>query len=177
MLCILRIPKSAGQELLKSAFQSIFLSRVSQSMVEACLVLLNHIIMQYKSFSLPLSLCDKGPLSSPPSLCCLSQSHFPHLSSEVQEPVPGLRDVVLEVNSPNSAILSAPHHARTHSSFVWWGPLYPSQGAIYMAQCLGNEIYMGEGTASMCYLFGDMPSHCKKCLRWFAKLYTGNAAR
>lgn len=65
-------------------------------------VLLNYIIIQYKSLSLSLSLCDKGYLYSPVSLCCLSQYHLPHLSSESHELIQVLRDRVLEVNSSTS---------------------------------------------------------------------------
>lgn len=111
------------------------------------------------------------------NLCYLSHCHFPHLSSEFRKPFPGLIDVVLDMNSPNSPMPSATPQAHSHSSIVCQGPPYPSQGNTDVAQCMGDEKYMGEGKVSTCYLSSNIPSHCKKCLRWLAKPCTDPETR
>ena len=133
----------------KIAFHSIFLSRFSQSMVENYLVLLSHIIIQCKSLSLSLS-----HLYSPVSLFCLSQCLFliwvPWADPKCQRYILG------------GELSHFSYSSNSYPQQLHIRPLYPSQGHIYIAQSMGNEIYMGEGTVSMHYLFSDILSHCKQ---------------
>lgn len=158
--------------------QLIFLSSVSQRMVEMCQVLLNHIMIQYKSFSLSpsLFLYDKGHLYSPAGLLSIPVSPS---SSEFRVMGAYPRHQRYDLGGRLShfrAVLSYSSSPDPQQLYVM-RPLCTSQGKLYVAHCMGNEIYVGEGKTSACHSFSDILSHCKRCLRWFSKIYTGKARR
>lgn len=113
------------------------MSRVSPRVVEMCLVELNLIIIQYQPSPFVvrvICICQQASVICPNTISLID--------SEFQEPVPGLRDVVLEVISPSVPMSLAPHQASTQLCRM--GPLYLSQGNICLVQCVGNDMFTWE---------------------------------